>query len=392
MPSLASSPAAKALRIVYIAPFGLRKKATVWARILPLAQQLVAAGHRATILIPPWDSPQDAGRVEEQNGVRLEHVSLRGGIPGTVRLLVQRCDDLSPNIVHLVKPRAHAGLVHWLLHRRRQQSPLLVLDTDDWEQAWNPINRYSWPVARFMDWQEIWGIRHAAAITAASRWLVNKVRELAPQTPCLYLPNGVNPLESAPIERLMTAGDPPRVLFFSRFVETSPAWLAACWRAVLEQRPDAQLWLAGSPVQPHLAAPFQQALADLPGAAWLGYVSGEHLTALYREVSCAIFPADPVPLQAAKCSVRLATTLLHGVPVVASAVGEQTAYGAEGAANLVAAGAMPEAFAQAILETLQTPGDAAAAAQSLLARYAWRDLAHRLESFYVKFVTPDQAS
>jgi hypothetical protein len=65
------------------------------------------------------------------------------------------------------------------------------------------------------------------------------------------------------------------------------------------------------------------------------------LPSLYPHIGCAIFPAQPTVLQQAKCSVRLATTLLSGVPVVASAVGEQAAYGAEGAANLVPAGALP---------------------------------------------------
>ena len=76
------------------------------------------------------------------------------------------------DIIHIVKPHAHAGLVQWLLwqRQRRQTSPAGArhrrlgagLGADQ------PL---SWPVARFLAWQEEWGIRHADGITAASRWL-----------------------------------------------------------------------------------------------------------------------------------------------------------------------------------------------------------------------------
>lgn len=383
-------PAAMSFHVVYIAPFGLRRKSTVWARTLPLAKHLVTFGHRAAILIPPWDSPEDAGTVELRDGVRLEHISLRGGLLPTLLRLYRRIHQLAPDLVHIIKPRAHAGLVHWLLAHRRTRPPLL-LDLDDWEQAWNPVNRYPWAVARFLAWQEEWGIRHADGITAASAWLMQAAHIRAPATPRLYLPNGLDPVESFEA-RPPRRHSAPRILYFSRLVETTPAWLAACWQALLERLPDAQLLIAGDPVQPHLAPPFHAALDHLPGVTWLGYVPSERLPALYADVDCAIFPADPTPLQSAKCSVRLATTLLHGVPVVASAVGEQAAYGADGLATLVPPAASPVAFAAAIHQTLvRLPGDPDRLRQQLLTRYAWRDLAHRLEHFYAGFIAPHGA-
>ncbi len=59
-------------RLCFVAPFGLRQKTTIWARTLPLAQQLVARGWSATIVIPPWDSPQDSGRRWTEQGVGFE--------------------------------------------------------------------------------------------------------------------------------------------------------------------------------------------------------------------------------------------------------------------------------------------------------------------------------
>ena len=221
-------------RVVFVAPFGLGQKTTVWARTLPLARELVALGHSTHILIPPWDTPEDAGRTWDDAGVRLENVALRGGIPGTIGRMLGRIADLAPDIVHIVKPRAHAGLVQWRLWQKRRR-PLLVLDIDDWEQAWAPINGYNPTVARFLAWQEEWGIRHADGINAASRWLETRARNYAPATPKLYLPNGVDLPERPPV--LHVDPNSATVLFFTRYVEVEPAWLAAFWEALHGQVP-----------------------------------------------------------------------------------------------------------------------------------------------------------
>lgn len=377
------------LSLVYIAPFGLEKKTTVWARTLPLAQTLVARGHHATILIPPWDSPASAGRISEHEGVRIEQMRLEGGIPAVVMRLLRRAAALRPDIVHIVKPRAHAGLAQWGLwqtRRFRQTAPKLLLDVDDWEQAWAPINGYAAPVARFLAWQEEWGIRHADGITAASRWLMKRVHDAAPTLPRLYLPNGVTAVEISPPIPSSAAGATVQILYFSRFIEVPPAWMARCWAALRQAVPQARLVVAGQALTPHLEDALHRALDPLGGITWLGYVARERLGELYASSTCAIFPAEPIPLHQAKCSVRLATTLLHGVPVIASAVGEQAAYGAEGAAWLVPADATPEEFAAAVAEVLHSPGNQAAlghaARDRLLARYSWTRLGAGLEQFY----------
>ncbi len=378
-------------RVCFVAPFGLRQKTTIWARTLPLARQLIARGWAATILIPPWDSPQDSGKRWVEDGVELVNVALGGGTLAVVRRLLHEIDRIQPAIVHVVKPRAHAGLVQWWLWQRRKLGtthPALILDTDDWEQAWAPVNGYAPLMARFLAWQEEWGIRHTDGISAASRWLVDRIQAAAPRIPRLYLPNGVAP--PVPGDLRWQPQDQRDVLFFSRFVEVSPAWLALFAQALHSLAPGARLLIAGTPVQPGIDDAFRRALAAIaPDAApveWLGYVQRADLAAIYARAGCAIFPADAVPLQQAKCSVRLATTLLAGMPVVASAVGEQAAYGADGAARLVVAGAPPITFAAAVAAVLAAPAEQAALSRHaharLLQRYDWTLLAAQLDTFY----------
>jgi glycosyltransferase involved in cell wall biosynthesis len=381
-------------RIVFVAPFGLRQKSTVWARTLPMASCLTALGHTVSILIPPWDSPQDAGRAWRQAGVEVVNVSLRGSLPAVLLRMLAHVDAMRPDIVHIVKPRAHAGLIQWRLWQRRRRcaNPRIFLDADDWEQAWNPVNRYSPPLARFLTWQENWGIRHADGITAASRWLFDHIQAAAPHTPILYLPNGLEPPASALPARSGRSG---QVLFFTRFLEIPPRWLADFWHALRRLVPSAQLLIAGRGFRPEHEASFRAALDTLPVSAgdtasitWLGYLPPASLPELYARVDCAIFPAEPVPLLQAKCSVRLATTLLYGTPVVASAVGEQAAYGAAGAMTLLDPAAMPDQFAAAVAAILADPERhrqiAAAARPRLLAAYDWHRLVSRLDALYTQ--------
>ncbi|MCX6044663.1 MAG: glycosyltransferase family 4 protein [Chloroflexi bacterium] len=379
------------LRIAFVAPFGLGQKTTVWARTLPLARILASQGHKVTILIPPWDTPQDAGRRWMDGGVELINVALGGGTPLIVARLLRLIDTLQPDIVHIIKPRAHAGLVQWWLWQRRRvhkNGPRILLDIDDWEQSWSEINQYGRPLARFLAWQEEWGIRHTDGITAASRWLVERAQQYAPHTPVLYLPNGVA-WTNVPVVRVQPLSTPAQILFFTRFVEVEPAWLAAFWTALQAQLPTARLLVAGEAFQPGREALYKQQLLSTKApdqVEWLGYVDP---LAVYARANCAIFPAMQLPLLQAKCSVRLATTLLHGLPVIASSVGEQAAYGANGAAWLIPADATPATFAQAVIDLLQQPAQQqkmiAQAHQHLGARYQWAVLGQQLAQFYVQF-------
>src|SRR6476660_210593 len=109
-----------ALRIVMLAPFGIRPKDTLSARMLPLAQALVRRGHCVSIIAPPVHNPQDAGRRDVYAGVAVAHTALPtwpgvAGVAQQVESLLRAVLAERPDVVHLFKPRGYGGLAALLL-------------------------------------------------------------------------------------------------------------------------------------------------------------------------------------------------------------------------------------------------------------------------------------
>lgn len=413
IPATTDSPFPRS--VVFVAPFGLGQKTTVWARTLPLAQYLARNQIVAKILIPPWDTPAHSGLKWVDGGVEIENVRLPKGPPLILARMIRRLQLWNPDIIHIVKPTAYAGAIHtllWYLRTVARVQSKLVLDVDDWEQAWAEFNQRPYLGRKLIQMQENWGLGHAHGITAASNWLREKAQGTLPDRPVCYLPNGV--VDRTPPDQSQTVAlsdsaqvdmtslspawlDPapsPKILFFTRFIEIEPTWFCRFVQSILDRHPTTEVHIAGSGVKPEIEADFKQRFqagatdSQLPDRQihWLGYVEKERLQSLYESCNCAIFPAQETSLQQAKCSVKMATTLLHGIPIIASAVGEQQAYGQMAGVLLVSPGASPVEFADAVVNVLENPAEQTrkqrAALPHLLQNYSWENLGQRLLHFY----------
>jgi hypothetical protein len=183
------------MNVVMIGPFAFRPKGTMSVRAFFMARALVKRGHRATILLPPYDNLADSGRSWEQDGVQLENMDLRRNdtwhqlvVPGR---MARRAVQLDPDVIHLFKPIGYSGLAGVYLRLISRRS--LVLDTDDWEGAggWSDVNPYPSLWKRFFNWQEKWLVRHADAVTVVSRTLQTQVWGFGVDPALVvYLPNG----------------------------------------------------------------------------------------------------------------------------------------------------------------------------------------------------------
>lgn len=469
------------MRLVFLGPFGLAPKGTMRARALPLARALARAGHEVTLLMPPWQQPETAGRAWDDAvpGVRLVNVSLAGlGIPLLGHLLVagrlaRAALALRPDAVHAFKPKAYSHLALLALRWRRllPGAPAfrLVMDTDDWEGrgGWNDLEPYPVWQKAFFRWQERVGLgRHADAVTVASRSLETLVWSLGvPQGKVLYLPNAVDDSlggawavgadgralgdegeegkegaaadqgamqaaadpaavagampgagrsDASGVEAEQVAGSlgaaegrssgavaersapasstdvhrPPCLLLYTRFFEFGLPFLLDVLAAVREQVPDCRLLVLGRGLFGE-----ERELARLAAARGLaeaiddrGWVQPEQLPALFAGADLALYPFDDSLVNRSKASVKLLELMAAGLPVVASAVGQNAEVIQDGRSGLLVPPGDAAAFARAVLDLLADPVRRAAlgtgAAERVRESFRWSLLVERVLPLY----------
>ena len=411
------------MHVVMVGPFGLRPKGTMGVRALPMAKSLAARGHRVTMLLPPWQNPEDAGRHWEEDGVVVENISLPPRIPVlfhplTALRLIRRALSIRPDVVHLFKPKAYSGLAHWLLARLpRARRPRLVVDTDDWEGpgGWNEIGGYTPAQRRFFAWQERWGLTHADAVTVASRTLQSLVWALGvPPARVFYVPNGVGEeqeargkMQDASVDQSCVVNPASCILLYTRFFEFPASRVIDILHRVRQSVPDAHLLVVGKgfsgeedellrlasesgltvhgdvslPLSPcHLVTPSS---ADVRYAGW---VPSDLLPGFFSQAALAIYPFDDTLVNRTKCAVKLLDLLAAGVPVVAEAVGQNREYIRHGETGWLVEPGDVAAFAEAVVHLLadaplrQRLGEAAA--RDLRERFAWEHLVEIVERAY----------
>jgi glycosyltransferase involved in cell wall biosynthesis len=357
------------MNVVMIGPFGLQPKGTMSARALPMAKALVARGHSATLLIPPWDHPDDAGREWEEDGVRIVNLPLPPRLPLFFHLalalqLVRLALALRPDVVHCFKPKAYSGLAHfilWWLRRLGLARARLVVDEDDWEQAWNDLAPYSHAQRRVFVWQEHWGLTHADAVVVASRELMRLVEGVGvPSSRIFYVPNGIRPLPGdddhhpQAVRMLWELDDALVVLLYTRFFEFTLERVVEVLRRVAAQEPRAKLLIVGEGLFSE-EADLDDLLTDArltEHAVFTSWVEYEHLPDYFAAADVAIFPYDDTLVNRTKCSAKLVDLLTAGLPVVANAVGQNAEYIADGESGLLVPPADDAAFADAVLRLL----------------------------------------
>jgi glycosyltransferase involved in cell wall biosynthesis len=387
------------MKVVLVGPFGLSPRMTMRVRALPLGKALVRRGHDVTLLLPPWQNPQDDGRQWEDEGVEIHNVNLPGRLPGwfhwrlTARM-VQHIHKIAPDVLHVFKPKAYAGLTHYALRRRYP----VVVDTDDWEGpgGWNTHSDYPAWMKRFFTWQERWGIDHADAMTVASRALQTLVwARGVPPNRVFYLPNGVNP---PPAEAERPEEGRPTMLLYTRFFEFD---LDRLWRIVAgvrKRKPDARLIVTGAGFdreEKTLLANARQAgwtvsevwppnpQSDLVNAGW---GTDETLPLSFALADVALYPFDDTLFNRTKCPMKLMDLQAAGIAVVADAVGQIAETIESGRTGLLVPPGDEQAFIEALLMLLESPQRCRAmgmtAQASISRRFDWDRLSRTAEAAY----------
>jgi glycosyltransferase involved in cell wall biosynthesis len=393
------------VNLVFVAPFAFSPKATVSARMLPIAAALVAQGHAVHILIPPYDNEADSGRIWAQDGVTLENMraSGRGGAAqwSLAGQLMARTAALGPDAIHVFKPVGPGALA---LTRSRLPggtpwpAPVIV-DNDDWEGRGGWLDVIPQPVVTkaVLAWQEGWTLRHARAVTCASDALVNRTAELAPGVPTRLLPNGPSPSQRAGIAEALAERDSLRQRFGWRdkrvliYLGTIPRGhdmdiALAAFADAARTRPEVTLCVIGS------------------GDGWLGFRASAqksgvanriewhdfmpHPEALGRLAAAdiAVYPYRDSNINRAKCSGKVIDYMAAGIPMVVSDVGMNRVYLTDGEHALLTPPGDVLAFGASLQRLLDEPAYAkelgAAAQRRLWATFAWETRIAELEQLY----------
>lgn len=331
------------MNIVFLAPFGIRPKGTVIARMLPLAVELQKNGHTVTIIAPPYTNPEDSGKTEIVRGVRLINITLpevgkaSGALPIAWRMFRAVLAE-KPDLVHLFKPKGYGGLAAMLLiilQHLGLRMPRLFVDTDDWEGkgGMNELHSYSSAEKRLFAFQEQWLSRHAAGMTVASRELERLTLELGvPPERILYLPNGVEEtvpgIDSGVRQKLGIMPYAPVVLLYTRFFEFAQERLHRICTGICRQVPGARLLVVGKGRHGEeellLSAGRKIGFADALVLA--GWVEPCEIPNYLAAADVAIYPLDDTLVNRAKCPAKLTEIIIAGIPVVADGVGQAREY------------------------------------------------------------------
>lgn len=370
-----------------IAPFGIRPKGTLLARMLPLAQALQRRGHAVRIVAPPVQNPQDAGTSRDYDGVVVEHVGL-ARLPGSLDwsiTLLGAARASHPDLIHLFKPKGFGGLAA-LISDLSSDLPLVV-DTDDWEGwgGWNDLLPYPYLAKQLFAWQEKDLPRRAAAVTVASRTLQSQIWGfgVAPER-VFYLPNGIAAHTFQPSSETR---DPYTLLLYTRFWEFDLPDLITSLVAIVQQQAATRLVVIGKGERGEETQMLK--LAERAGLRqaidYHGWVEPDQIPALLAKASIALVPVNDTLINRARCSAKLLELMQAGLTVVASDVGQMREYLRDQQTGLLVAPNDPAGMAQAVLKLMNDHSlrnQLSAAASKDLGRFDWDTLAPTVEAAY----------
>lgn len=386
------------MRICFVAPFGIRPKGTVPARMIPLAEALQARGHQVVIVAPPYTNPEDSGRCERVQGVELRNIRLTPGgkvlaTPLMAWRMLQGIRQTQPDLVHLFKPKGYGALAVMLQLVVQRGLPIFV-DSDDWEGrgGMNALHAYSRVEQYLYSFQEQWLSRHAWGVTLASRALLEMTEQMGvPQRQLLYLPNGVEPRLPGDGQQIRAAlgmtPDQPVLLLYTRFFEFSQPPLYHLFQELTAKMPNLRILVVGQGRRGEDTALLQaaQEFGFSHALHHAGWVEPEHLPDWFAAAQVALYPFDDTLTNRTKCPAKLTELLLAGLPVVGHAVGQIREY-LSATPELLCEPGDWEALLQKLMQLLQDRKLADLTGQRLrqdvLSRFAWSDAADKLDNFY----------
>ncbi|TSC72444.1 MAG: hypothetical protein G01um101438_528 [Parcubacteria group bacterium Gr01-1014_38] len=325
------------MRVLFVAALPPERSSMV-GRILPLAQEVHAAGHAVEILTlsgarrGPYTERRDVG------GIRLRTVgpALRATDeihPHPVRTFVRflmghtalarALATAKADVVILEKPQPQ-NTFPALSFAQRVSVPL-VLDLDDLEAEASRLPAlFRWAFARL----ESQAVEHAAVVTVASAALAEHVRALRPRVRMELVPTGARLPPTIPNahlrERLGLPADAKVILYVGSLSIASGHrvdHLLDAFAKLAHTMPNVHLVLAGNGLDEQRLRATARSLPPAANIHFLGRFTPPSDFALAHDADLLVDPVDRSLTNQAKSSHRVLLALATGTPIVAGAVG-----------------------------------------------------------------------
>jgi glycosyltransferase involved in cell wall biosynthesis len=373
-------------------------------RYLPIAAELVRAGHEVTLLMlhPMLDTVRQRRALVA--GVAIEYVAQMHvyGMPGRRRyygpaalLLVALRAALSlaaaairlrPDALHIAKAQPINGLAGLLA---RPAAGEIYLDLDDYEAAANRFGA-TWQRALVELWED--RLPHAVrAVSVNTTFLRERCLTLGvPQSRIFYIPNGIAPAVAAARHAVATAGlrdtlglhGGPTIVYLGTIstIAHSVDLLLEAFALLRARLPAAQLLMVGDGDElPDLRA---RAVALDLGASvrWVGRVPPQAAPAYLALGDCSVDPVHDTPGARARSPLKIVESLALGVPVVTGDVGDRAEV--IGSGGVIVAPGDARALANGIALALAAPQSMRDAARAQAEAYRWDRLAEQWMAMY----------
>ncbi|HEY3290354.1 MAG TPA: glycosyltransferase family 4 protein [Anaerolineae bacterium] len=391
------------MKLVYIAPFAFSPKATVSARMLPMAEALANRGHQVTILVPPYDYPTDSGKCYQVGQVTIENLNVdthTSQFFNYMKLgwkLAARAKQLGADAIHVFKPIGPSGIALWQLHSSGERP---ILDTDDWEGrgGWADVNPYPPLMKLAIEQQERWGIRHARAVTCASQVLVERSHGFGQLQKSIHLmPNGPAASLRSSVDQAISRRQELRrrfgwlkhqvVIYAGTVPLNSDLDIAVKAMIALRTRDIDYRWVViatGDGLSELKRTISRAGLDDF--TEYHGFMPHEQLVERLVAADIGVYPYRDTNINRAKCSGKVVDYMACGLPVVVSDVGMNAVYVEHERSGYLTEPGNADAFGAALLKLMSHPDFSRqmglAAQRRIWENFSWETRVGELETIY----------